>query len=154
MRGIVKLLDKNLKYIKHEIKGDTIYIHVKSRRKKVECPTCGVKTDKVHSRYTRSFQDLPVGGKKVVIVLERRIFVCKNKECGKKRFAEPFEFLSEKAKMTKRLEEEIANIAQKMSLIETSKYLRKNVANVGKSTVNNILKKKKVKKYRGLTKKK
>ena len=35
-----------------------------------------------------------------------------------------------------------------MSLIEASKYLRKNTANVGKSTVSNILKKRKSKNTR------
>ncbi|SHF10155.1 zinc-finger of transposase IS204/IS1001/IS1096/IS1165, partial [Marinitoga hydrogenitolerans DSM 16785] len=114
MKEIIKMLDKDLKYIKHEIKDDTIYIYVKSKKKKAKCPVCGEETDKVHSKYTRSFQDLPIGGKKVTIILEMRIFKCKNKECSKKRFTEKFEFIQGRAKMTKRLEEEIANLAQKM----------------------------------------
>jgi len=77
---IVNLLDKNLKYIKHEITKDTIYIYVVSNKK--------------------------------------------------------------------RLEKEIARVGERMSLIEASKYLRKNTANVGKSTVSNILKKRKSKNSR------
>jgi len=53
---IVNLLNKNLKYIKHEITKNTIYNYVVSNRKKVKCPTCGVETDKVHSKYKRSYQ--------------------------------------------------------------------------------------------------
>ena len=145
MKEIVKLLDKNLKYQKHEIKGDTIYIYVESQRKKVICPKCGRETDKVHSKYIRQFKDLPISGKKVIIILENKKYFCKNPECETKRFSEQFEFISEYGKMTKRLEEEIINIAEKNSLIETSKILRKNVADISKSTVSNILKKKKSK---------
>jgi transposase len=145
MKQIIKLLDKNLKYKNYEIKDDTIYINVESKRKKTTCPKCGKETDKVHSKYIREFKDLPISGKKVVIRLENKIYFCTNKECEIKRFSEKHEFLSKYGKMTKRLEEEIINIAEKNSLIETSKILRKNMVNVSKSTVSNILKKRRLK---------
>lgn len=64
MEEIVKLLDENLEYVKHEVSGDRITIWVKSTKKEVTCPYCGKPSKKVHSRYERSFQDLPIQGKK------------------------------------------------------------------------------------------
>ena len=46
-----KLFDENLEYVKHEVIGERITILVKSSKK-------------VHSRYERSFQDLPIQSKK------------------------------------------------------------------------------------------
>lgn len=60
MEEFIKLLDENLEYISHEIKGDTIYINVKSIREQVQCPFCGHFSSRVHSSYSKSFQDLPI----------------------------------------------------------------------------------------------
>ena len=76
MEEIVKLLDENLEYVKHEVSGDRITIWVKSAKKEVICPYCGKPSKKVHSRYERSFQDLPIQGKKTTIVEIRRKMFC------------------------------------------------------------------------------
>jgi len=104
MEEIVKLLDENLEYVKHEVSGDRITIWVKSAKKEVICPYCGKPSKKVHSRYERSFQDLPIQGKKTTIVVIRRKMFCENKECKKKTLAEPLDFVEPKFKRTKRLE--------------------------------------------------
>jgi transposase len=67
MDEFIKLLDKNLEYLNHKIIDDTIYIYVASIRKEVSCPFCGHMSLKTHSTYERSFQDLPIQGKKVKI---------------------------------------------------------------------------------------
>jgi len=141
MDELIKLLDENLEYIDHEIKGDTIYIQVVSCRKKAVCPYCGQSSDKVHSKYIRTFQDLPIQGKKVVLVLLNRKFFCNNSECGYKTFAERFSFFTNKAKKTMRLENEIVKLSLNCSSIAASSLLKGSVANVGKSTICNILKK-------------
>ncbi|WKY45545.1 hypothetical protein Q5O14_05495 [Eubacteriaceae bacterium ES2] len=41
MNEIIKLLDKNLQYIHHEIIKDTINLYVVSVQKEVSCPYCG-----------------------------------------------------------------------------------------------------------------
>jgi transposase len=71
MEEIVKLLDENLEYVKHEVSGDRITIWVKSTKNEVICPYCGKPSKKVHSRYERSFQDLPIQGKKTIVVIRR-----------------------------------------------------------------------------------
>ncbi len=139
--ALIKLLDENLEYVSHEIIEDTIYINIKSNKKEACCSDCNTPSERIHSRYTRSFQDLPISGKKTVLILNNRKFFCDNEDCNRKTFAEKFDFIEPKAKKTKRLETEIINLSKNMSSISASKLLEKNVATVSKSTVCNIFKK-------------
>lgn len=141
MNEFIKLLDKNLRYIKHEINDDTVTIWVESIRTEVVCPYCKTPSTRIHSRYERSFQDLPMQGKKVIIIIHNRNFFCSNKECTHKTFAETYDFLAPKGKKTKRLENEILNISMNVSSITASNILSKSIAKVGKSTICNLLKK-------------
>lgn len=141
MDEFIKLLDKNLKFISHEIVDDTIYIHTISNRNEVVCPFCGEISTKAHSHYSKSFQDLPIQGKKVIIILNNRKMFCNNPKCNHKTFAEKFDFISPRGKKTKRLENEIIRLSLNLSSITASKYLKGNIANVGKSTICNLLKK-------------
>ncbi|SMR92818.1 zinc-finger of transposase IS204/IS1001/IS1096/IS1165 [Caldicellulosiruptor bescii] len=75
---------------KYEIIDDTIYIYVKSKNSQATCPYCNQSSNKIHSYYSRSFQDLPIQDKKVVIVLKNRKFFCKNPECRKKHLLKDF----------------------------------------------------------------
>lgn len=141
MDELIKLLDRNLNYIRHEIKDDYFYIYVESNRDSFECPQCGCSSTQVHSRYERSFQDLPIQGFKVMIVLSNRKFFCKNPECSYKTFIESFSFIKHKAKKTIRLEDEIVRLSTNVSSVTASKILKNQIANVGKSTICNLLKK-------------
>jgi transposase len=117
MDKFIKLLDENLNYVNHEIVGNTIFIHVVSNRDIVICPYCGKPSAKVHSHYERKFQDMPMQGKKVKIVLHNRKMFCDNPGCNYATFAERFAFLLSNAKKTQRLKEEIINISINVSLI-------------------------------------
>ena len=66
---------------------------------------------------------------------------CNNPKCNHKTFAEKFEFIEPKGKKTNRLENEIISLSLNMSSITASKYLKRSIANVGKSTICNLLKK-------------
>jgi len=141
MDEFIKLLDKNLEYVSHEIIDDTIFINVISNRQEVVCPFCGIPSSKVHSHYKRSFQDLPIQGKKVMVILDNRKMFCTNSECNHTTFAETFDFLPHKGKKTKRLEAEIVNISMNVSSLAAEQILKNSVAKVGKSTICNLLKK-------------
>ncbi|MEY8000955.1 transposase family protein [Clostridium sp. Mt-5] len=143
MDGFIKILDENLDYVDYKISGGVCYIKVVSNRKVVACPFCGKPSSRVHSTYKRTFQDLPIQGNKVIIILLNRKMFCDNPECGHTTFAERFDFLQSKAKKTNRLENEIINISLNCSSTAASKILRKNIVDVGKSTVCCLLKKKK-----------
>lgn len=137
----IKLLDRDLEYVSHTIIDDTIYIRVESLRKEMVCPFCGQPSSKTHSHYDRSFQDLPIQHKKVIIILSNRKMFCHNPECKHTTFAEKFSFLPAKAKKTNRLEDEIINLSMNVSSITASSILSTRVAKVGKSTICNLLKK-------------
>ncbi|MFI9169813.1 transposase family protein [Streptomyces lincolnensis] len=51
------------------------------------CPSCGCQSARVHDRYQRQLQDVPLATRRVQIVLEVRRFVCGNTECGQRTFA-------------------------------------------------------------------
>jgi len=144
MDELVKLLDPNLKYISHKIKDNFMYITVESNRSSFQCPHCNTISNKVHSRYERSFQDLPIQGYKVIIVLINKKYFCENPSCNYKTFAETFSFVKYKAKKTIRLENEIVKIAANVSSVAASKILRNQIADVGKSTICNLLKKRNI----------
>ncbi len=144
MEDLIKLLDENLEVDTYEVIDDEIFIYTKSIRTEATCPYCGHSSSKVHSFYTREFNDLPVLGKKSNIILKNRKFFCNNSDCKYKTFAETFDFLGFKAKKTKRLEEYIINVSQNTSSLAAEKMLKKNVVQVGKSSICNMLKKRNI----------
>lgn len=134
-------LDKNLRYISHEMLEDTLFIRVVSEKLFLTCPSCDTTSAKVHSRYERRFHDLPIQGKKVVYIINNRKMFCHNARCHRKTFAEQFLFLSYKGKKSTRLEQEILTVAQHVSSLAAEKILNRSIAKVGKSTICNLLKK-------------
>ena len=141
MDEFVKLLCGELSYVKHETDGEIIRIYVKSNRYEANCPYCGEIAKKAHSRYERRFRDLPIQGKKVEIVLDNLKYFCNNPECGRKTFAESFECLPFKGKRSRRLTEAIVELSLNVSSVTASALLKKGTADVGKSTICNLLKK-------------
>lgn len=141
MDEFIKELDRNLDYIKHESNADEITIYVASNRKACDCPYCGSPSKRVHSRYRKSFQDLPVMGKKTKIIIENRKFFCDNPDCDFTTFAERFEFLGQNGKKTKRLIDKIVDVSLNTSSLAASRILNDGIADIGKSTICNLLKK-------------
>ena len=141
MDEFIKELDPNLDYLEHEMTGDEAIIYVASNRKICNCPYCGTASMRIHSRYEKSFQDLPILGRKTKIIIENRKFFCDNAECGFTTFAERFDFLAQKGKKTRRLIEKIVDVSLNTSSVSASRTLKDGIADVGKSTICNLLKK-------------
>jgi hypothetical protein len=141
MDELLKLLDQKLKYIRHDIIDNTIFIYAESEEIEVCCPYCGRLSKRVHSIYQRSFQDMPIQGKKVITVLNNRKMFCDNTNCSHTTFAQTYVFLPYKAKKTKRLTDAIYDISLNCSSVSASKILRSSFADVSKSTICNLLKK-------------
>lgn len=141
MDELVNLLDTHLRYIRHELREDTFYIDVESNQTKATCPFCAIVSTRVHSKYERTFQDLPIQGKKVLIVLHNRKLFCDNSDCGHTTFAERFDFIAQKAKKTQRLEKEIIRWSLNCSSVAASEILSLQFVQVGKSTICTLLKK-------------
>lgn len=141
MDDFIKSLDASLDYVSHEIIDDFIYITVKSNRQESICPYCGVVSSNVHSHYPRVFHDLPIMGKKSIILIDNRKIFCNNPDCDHKTFAERFSFLGENARRTNRLEDEILRVSLNCSSITASALLTELTAVIGKSTICKLLKK-------------
>jgi len=141
MQSIVEMLDEHLQYIEHTLQGDKITIRVESKKPTGCCLYCGMESRSVHSVYERKVHDLPIQGKKVTLLINRRKFFCVNKKCAKKTFVEQFKFFKGNERKTNRLQAEILEVSLTQSSVSASKYLKRNVANVSKSTICNLLKK-------------
>src|SRR5712692_2071374 len=75
------------------------------------CPGCGCPSDHVHSQYQRTVNDVPCGGRKVVLRLSVRKFFCLQLCCPRKVFAERLPDLVQPwARVSKRLLEELKAI--------------------------------------------
>ena len=142
MQESIELLDENLVYHDHQVHADHIDIFVHSRRQSVLCPYCGYNSSRIHSRYTRSFYDLPIQGKKVCFFLLNRKYLCLNPECHRKTFAERFDCIMPHSKKSGRLQDIIVKIAIEVSSVTASKILSDGVVTISPSSISNLLQKK------------
>ena len=72
MDEFIKLLDPAYELIQYRIKENKVIFHIASTITELECPFCGSKTSKVHSIYQREIQDLPMQGKKVILLVDTK----------------------------------------------------------------------------------
>ncbi|OTW74716.1 hypothetical protein BK702_32735 [Bacillus thuringiensis serovar cameroun] len=144
MKKILSSLDSNIQYLNHEFRGDTIVFQAKTKCVKATCPYCGIETYKVHSKYHRVFQNLPVSTFETIIHLELLKFFCINTDCSYTTFSAPLSFIGPKARKTKRLEKEILALSLEMSSISSAKRLNQQKIKISKSTICRLIKKKKL----------
>ena len=55
------------------------------------CPSCGAISNRVHNRYHRRLADLPMAGRRVVLMLQARRFRCDAVRCARRIFTERFD---------------------------------------------------------------
>ncbi len=58
------------------------------------CPACGARSQRIHSRYRRRLMDLPVGGRIMKLEVMARRFYCDAVLCGRRIFTERFKELT------------------------------------------------------------
>lgn len=86
--------------------GDAIVIVVRAQAAGGLCSLCGSPSAAVHSRYDRKLNDLPIGGRRVLLVARVRRFRCDVASCPRRIFAERFDgVVSPMARRTNRLDE-------------------------------------------------
>ena len=137
----VKLLDPAYELIQYRIKEDKVIFHIASTITELECPFCGRKTSKVHSIYEREIQDLPMQGKKVILLVYTRKMRCMNLDCSHKTFSEKHPFVAAKSKKTNRLIQNILYTSSQLSSLNASKLLKSENISVCKSSICDLLKK-------------
>lgn len=141
MDELIKLLEKDLEYISHDLTDDIFCIQVRPTKEMAVCPYCGSQSSSAHSCYERSFRDLPIQGKQVVIQMQTRRMFCHNQDCSHTTFAERYSFLSGNAKQTNRLKEHIIDVALETSSVAATEVLGRNAVKTSKSTICLMLKK-------------
>jgi zinc-finger of transposase IS204/IS1001/IS1096/IS1165 len=69
-------------------KGDVICVRARTRDGAVTCPGCGAGTARVHEYRERTAADVPVGGRRVVVLVRVRRMRCPALECKVQTFRE------------------------------------------------------------------
>ncbi len=114
LEGFVKGLfpeDTCLQVMHMEMTWEEINLVVASTQSEGRCPLCGEPTSRVHSRYERMLQDLPLSGRRVQISLHVRRFFCANTSCPRQIFAERLPAFTEAfARRTNRLRDALLEI--------------------------------------------
>lgn len=83
-------------------------VTVLSTRTEAACPECGCPSEHVHGQYQRTVNDVPCGGRTVVLQLHVRKFFCLQLCCPRKVFAERLaELVQPWARVSNRLLEEL-----------------------------------------------
>src|SRR5215471_9432663 len=86
--------------------SDSIIIAVRAESGVAECPLCGARSSRIHSRYNRHAADLPCAGKEIRLRVITRRFVCGVTDCRRRIFAERFgdDVLPSRSRRTARLD--------------------------------------------------
>ena len=66
------------------VTSDDLMLIMASSRSEACCPLCKQKTQRMHSRYTRTLQDLPWGTLRVQVQVQVHRFFCQNPTCPRK----------------------------------------------------------------------
>lgn len=82
------------------------------------CPRCGKITDKIHSHRSAPIRDLPLYGKKTILILTKRRFRCPN---GCRPFAEEFGCLERYKRQMRRFRGHLEAACRHSALIEVSR---------------------------------
>lgn len=126
--------DIHVEQVEHS--GDVYRVYAKSSLPSGECPYCGAKSGRVHSRYIRTIYDLSILGQMVVIIFEARKFFCPNPECRRTTFAEqPGDEIFRYRRRTRRCEMLITQHGLKCSSESAKKLLHATGINVSGDTI-------------------
>ena len=88
------------------VRGATteLVVHIACRLPCAACPVCQQPSERVHGTYVRTVADLPCGGRRVILRLSVRKFVCGTPACPRQIFTERLpDLVQSYARMTNRL---------------------------------------------------
>ena len=70
--------------------SDKTVVNIRATTMSCPCPGCGVSSERVHGRYSLRLADLPISGRRAVLVLLARRFRCRTFGCAGRIFSERF----------------------------------------------------------------
>ena len=118
-----------------------IIITLKSKNNFAVCPHCGKESKKIHQKYDKMIQDLPINNKNVTLIIKSKVYRCDELDCYHFSFNEQFELFNALDKKTKRLINYIIELSKKDTCRGVAKILNNQGVIISKATVNNIYKK-------------
>ena len=122
----------SLECTKEEYKGNTIILHVQSKKRLLVCPKCG-KCHLVKNGYRiRDFVGLPIGGKKVIVRMKVQRYKCMNEECDYDQ-QEIIPFATGSRSYTHRFAKYVVDLLRGMTLQDVANHL-----NISLNTVKEI----------------
>ena len=71
-----------------EVLPAAVIVEARVREAGAPCPDCHRRSRRIHSRYTRTFADQPIGERQVTVHLQVRRFHCRTAHCLRRTFAE------------------------------------------------------------------
>ncbi|MFL5694817.1 MAG: ISL3 family transposase [Ktedonobacteraceae bacterium] len=81
-----------------------LVVHVACRLPTACCPLCQLPSDRIHDHYGRTVTDLPCAGRRVILALTVRKFVCRTPTCPRQIFTERMpDLVQSYARITNRL---------------------------------------------------
>jgi len=138
---LLKDLDENLLIKEYKKIENAIYISCEKNTSNSICPYCNELSSTIHSKYTRTIEDLPIQNCAVKLLLIVKKFFCNNPNCNHKTFGQRFEFVTPKAVRTKRLDKYINKIGLRDNSMDTVRNLKDAGIIVSSNTVLRIIKK-------------
>jgi transposase len=92
--------------------GDLVTFRVQAKAGDAECSGCRRRSSRVHARYQRRLADLPLGGRRVQVIVHVRRFKCASPRCAQSTFSEQVPGLTTPfARRTPLLTEALADVA-------------------------------------------
>ena len=110
------------KCLREEDKGNTIILHVESKRGPKCCPQCGHAHLGKNGFHTRDFISLPIGGKKVILRMKARRYKCKCADCDYD-CQERISFAPGSHSYTRRFARYVVDLLKGMTLKDTAHLL-------------------------------
>jgi transposase len=95
-----------------ELGADLVTFRVRAKASDAACSGCRRRSSRVHARYQRQLADLPLGGRRVQVIVHIRRFKCLNSRCAQSTFSEQIPGLTTPfARRTPPLTEALAKVA-------------------------------------------
>ena len=110
------------KCLREEYKGNTIILHIESKRAPKCCPKCGHAHLVKNGFRTRDFISLPIGGKKVILRMKVRRYKCKCVDCDYD-CQERISFAPGSHSYTRRFARYVVDLLKGMTLKDTAHLL-------------------------------
>lgn len=93
---------------------------------------------KVHQKYDKTIQDLPINNKDVTLIIKSNVYRCDENKCNHFSFNEHYDLFGALDKKTRRLIQYIIELSKNETCRGVAKILNDQGIIISKATVNNI----------------